>query len=157
VAGRTPWDARNLRRNTKKWMLEFISFQEYLVHGHVVAGRRTTLADVNEFLDRGNDVQGKFTTDRRMFFCAGITTKDVRIAYSADRHYFVIPIGTIKFNMEIDVRQLWLQIKSLYEDGQRHILLKDEFNQHMRYANVISTRPHWTEEKLGKNTRWLKR
>ena len=157
IAGRTPWDARNLRSNTKKWLLEFVNFQEYLVHGFATGGRRTGLSDVGAFLDRGSDSLGYHTTDRRMFFCAGITTKKVRMAYSADRHYFVIPIGTIKFNMEIDVHQLWLQIRSLYKDGQQHVLLKDEFKQHMRYASVISTRPHWTEEQLGKNTRWLKR
>lgn len=157
AAGRTPWNLRNLRVNTKKWLLEFTSFEEYLVHGFSVGGRRTALADVATFLDRASDALGNHTTDRRMFFCAGITSKNVRIAYAADRRYFVIPIGTIKFSMSIDLRQLWLQIKSLYEDGQRHTLLADEFKQHMRYANVISTRPHWTEEQAGKNTRWLKR
>ena len=157
VAGRTPWNLRNLRGNTKKWLLEFTSFEEYLVHGYSVAGRKSGLTNVSAFLDRASDPLGNHTVDRRMFFCAGITTKNVRMAYAADRHYFVIPIGTIKFNMEIDVRQLWLQIRSLYEDGQRHILLADEFKQHMRYASVISTRPHWTEEQQGKNTRWLKR
>lgn len=157
IGGRVPWDARHLRRNTSKWLLEFTSFQEFLVHGHKVLSNRHVLADASDFLDRGIDVVGNNATVRRMFFCAGITSKEARIAYSADRHYFVVPIGTIKFNIEIDVKQLWLQIRDLYEDGQRHTLLKAEFNKHMRYASVISTRPHWTEEKQRKNEQWLNR
>jgi len=157
AGGRIPFDKRNLAKNTHKWLIEVTSFQEYLVHGHVIAGRRTNLTDMSLFLDGRSDTIGGRTTDRRMFFCAGITTKDVRIAYAADRHYFVLPIDTIKFHMEIDQKQLWLQIRSLYDDGQRHMLLKAEFDKHMRYATVLSTRPHWTDEKQRKNSQWLKR
>jgi Virulence-associated protein E-like domain len=157
VGGRVPFDRRNLIKNIHKWLIEVPSFQEYLVHGHIIAGRRSNLTDMSLFLDRHTDTTNYGTTERRMFFCAGITTNEIRIAYSADRHYFVIPIDTIKFHMEIDQRQLWLQIKELYNDGQRHILLKSEFKKHMRYANVLSTRPNWTDEKQRKNSQWLKR
>jgi len=157
-AGRTPWDKRNLRVNTKKWLLEFESFQELLVHGYSNSSRRTTLADVGLFLNRNCDVLSKYkNNDRHMFFCAGITSKDRRIAFAADRHYFVIGIGTIKHEIIINARQIWLQVKVLYDNGQRHRLLDEEFRRHMRYANVMSTRPDWVSEKPRKNDKWLRR
>lgn len=146
---REPWNSEPKAKVINSWLIEITRLEELLIYGRVIKGRKRTLTDMSNFIDSGFDVIRTKETPRRAFFCAGISTYDERIAYAADRHYFVIPIDDINFNAQIDERQLWLQIKSLYDDGQRHHLLKSELDRHLRYSSILSTRPRWTIEKRG--------
>jgi len=145
---RQPWNNNENKKSTTSWLTEVGRINELLLFGHIVAGRVRTLYDLSHHLDSALDkpFHGEPTV-RRNFFCAGITAYEDRLAFAADRHYFVLPIHDIKFNLQIDTQQLWLQIKQLYDDGQRHTLLKAELNKHYHYARVMSLRPEWITEK----------
>jgi Virulence-associated protein E-like domain len=141
---RQPWNSAENKKSIASWLTEVSNIHELLLAGHAVSGRVRTLLDMTAHLDADNDTfYRREKTTRRMFYGAGITTLKDRIPFSVDRHYFVIPIYDIKFNLEIDVQQLWLQIKQLYDDGQRHILLRSEIKQHYDYAKILSTHPYW--------------
>lgn len=141
---RQPWNSSENKQSIASWLTEVSSIHELLLMANQVSGRKRTLLDMTAHLDADQDkYYNREVTTRRMFYGAGITTFNDRISFAVDRHYFVLPIHDIKFNLEIDMRQLWLQIKQLYTDGQRHSLLKAELKRHHEYAKVLSTHPFW--------------
>lgn len=135
---RALWDRIEAKRCVTSWLVEVHRLDELLVFGSIIVGRQRTLHDVDAFLD---DPQG-----RRNFYGGHITSYDARLAYAADRRYFVVPVTDIH-DLDIDVHQLWLQIKRYRDDGQTHALLKAEQQRHIKYAGIVSTRPRWRQEK----------
>ncbi len=141
---REPWNANENKHAVISWLTEVSNLHELLLYGHAARGRRRTLIDMSEHLDSGFDTpRRRERAIRRHFYCAGITALEPRLPFAVDRRYFVLPIHDIKFNLEIDAQQLWLQVKQLYDDGQRHLLLKSELKRHNEYGKVLSTHPHW--------------
>lgn len=139
-----PWDIRFNKKQATSWLAEINNFQEVLLKGHGIIRTKFQLPDVTNYLDTDHDrYDDNKTISHRMFYGAGITTTQDQLPFALDRHYFVLPIHDIKFNLEIDAHQLWLQIKQLYDDGQRHLLLKSELKRHNEYGKVLSTHPHW--------------
>lgn len=146
---REPWTAQENAISRKTWLTEIVRLDELLLYGYGIKGRARTLADMSAHLDAQCDKAIQTVFVRRTFFGAGITTYNERLPFAADRHYFVVPVGEVDIRTELDIKQVWLQIKKYYDDGQRHTLLKSELTKHMRYAGIVSTRPRWPLEKRG--------
>lgn len=86
------------------------------------------------FLDRNIDRRGIHINYRRTSF-VGTYNTDIDFArWVANRRYLVMPVTAIDFQVQIDPLQLWLQVKSWYDDGLRHYMSIEDIREHLQYV-----------------------
>ena len=109
--------------------LDFIIWHASEVDGTI---RKSDIAALKDYFTRENiserpaygryDRTGKTTCS----FAASVNDAEFLNDSSGSRRFLVIPIDKMEYEHEVDIQQLWAQVKTIYESGERYWFNQEE-------------------------------
>ena len=94
--------------------------------------RKSDIAALKSFLTRKNDVlrrayaRKESTYARRTVFFGSVNPKQFLHDPTGNRRYWTIEATAIDHSHNVDMQQLWAEMLTIYQQGERHFLLPDE-------------------------------
>jgi hypothetical protein len=133
-----PNDKDSLRQTIDKWIVELGELDATFRKADVAALKSFITRDYDEFRAPFERKQERYV--RRTALCASVNDEEYLKDPTGNRRYWTVSVGdTMQPDHDVDMQQLWAQMKSLKESGSEVHWLRDEEAAMLADHNTIFT------------------
>ncbi len=156
-----PDDKDSIKQATSHWIVELGELDGTF--------RRSDIAQLKSFITKASDTYRKpyarreSTFARRTVFFGSVNPREFLHDPTGNRRYWTIECSAVNYLHEIDMQQLWAQLYTIWQTGEKHWLSPDESaalnatNEEHVSADPIEERvlSGYDWERLEHSDRWL--